>query len=112
MIEALWVLFWLDEVLLTHPFTICIAVFESMTIITSEFHIYRLVENVRIYIVCTVKINSMDSPKILTSVTCGINRMHSCIQGDNWEIGVALLCKSYSPSSVISFTCFTLGVRG
>lgn len=57
MIEALWVLFWLDEVLLTHPFTVCIAVFESMTIITSEFHIYRLVENVRIYIVCTVKIN-------------------------------------------------------
>lgn len=28
-----------------------------MTIITSEFHIYRLVENVRIYIVWTVKIN-------------------------------------------------------
>lgn len=54
----------------------------------------------------------MDSPKMLTSVTCGINRMHSCIQGDNWEIGVALLCKSYFPSSVISFTCFTLGVRG
>lgn len=49
----------------------------------------------------------MDSPKILTSVTCGMNRMHSCIQGDNWEIGVALLCKSYIPSSVISFTCFT-----
>lgn len=48
----------------------------------------------------------MDSPKILTSVTCGINRMHSCIQGDNWEIGVALLCKSYFPSSVIS--CYML----
>lgn len=57
MIVVLWVLFWLDEVLLIYLFIICIVVFELMIIIISEFYIYRLVENVRIYIVCIVKIN-------------------------------------------------------
>lgn len=45
--------------LLTHPFTICIDVNESMTIIKNEFHIYHLEENVRIYTVCTVKITKI-----------------------------------------------------